>query len=534
MKRTFLFLILTCLGYSAMSQVIDPVSANAGKLKISVDPRLELLCAVQSLADYPFLNRQPAYSRELMQFFRKDSAMEAVTMTTRLLKDFGFAYDAPVDLILRLTSPPRLRQTHPYPARALERAGGKLNLEKYRRALRQFASGSDFMLFWKQKIPFYQKMVEYTVAELGGRDPVGTINAWFNESKNSYTVILSPALAGGYGMRIPSTGGNEDIFACLNTDRINDGIPYYSKDGLTNYLYHEFSHSFVNPLTDKFLPLVEATYPLFEPIREEMEEMSYGRWITCINEHIVRAVHIRILQTTGQAIFAGSLLDMEKSRRFVYIDPVLNKLKKFEQERDNQKITFKQFYPELMAVFDSLAYEDNQELIDPIFSGPVQSVLGKQKVTIIYPTADSDTLVLKNIFNYTSSIQKMKGNAAILLADTAAVKADLSDAWIMAYGTVESNLFLKKYSSSFPFRITGDTLYTDRKFSGSNLRLITCLPNPQNPRRGMLVNTATQNTSLKGVQIPLKADYLVFEDVNKLLQNGFYIKSPQWEFPVNK
>ena len=35
-----------------MSQKPDPVSANAGKLKISVEPGLELLCAVQSLADY--------------------------------------------------------------------------------------------------------------------------------------------------------------------------------------------------------------------------------------------------------------------------------------------------------------------------------------------------------------------------------------------------------------------------------------------------------------------------------------------------
>jgi hypothetical protein len=246
-------------------------------------------------------------------------------------------------------------------------------------------------------------------------------------------------------------------------------------------------------------------------------------------------VHIRILESTGQSIFAASLLDMEKSRRFVYIDPVLNKLKKFEQERDNEKITFTQFYPELMAVFDSLAHEDNQELIDPIFSGPVQSVLGKQKVTIIYPTAENDTTVLKNIFNYALSIQKMKGNAAILLADTAALNADLSDAWIMAYGTVESNLFLKKYSSSFPFRITGDTLYTDRKFTGSNLRLITCLPNPINPRRGMLVNTATRNQNLRGVQIPVKADYLVFEDIENLLQQGFYLKGKNhWEYPTQE
>jgi len=68
---------------------------------------MELLCTVQSLADYPFLNRQTIYSRELMQFFGKDSTGKAVTMTSSLLKAFGFAYDAPVDLtILKLSEMP--------------------------------------------------------------------------------------------------------------------------------------------------------------------------------------------------------------------------------------------------------------------------------------------------------------------------------------------------------------------------------------------------------------------------------------------
>ncbi|HNX79769.1 MAG TPA: hypothetical protein PKJ24_07790, partial [Prolixibacteraceae bacterium] len=126
MIRYSICMVLIFTGFLSWSQKLEPVSAEAGKLKILVDPRMELLCAVQSLADYPFLNRQTAYSRDLMKYFGKDSAREAVSMTSRLHKEFGFAYDAPVDLILRLTPPPGLRQTHPYPPRALERAGGKL------------------------------------------------------------------------------------------------------------------------------------------------------------------------------------------------------------------------------------------------------------------------------------------------------------------------------------------------------------------------------------------------------------------------
>ncbi|HPS13768.1 MAG TPA: hypothetical protein PLB87_10860, partial [Prolixibacteraceae bacterium] len=110
------------------------------------------------------------------------------------------------------------------------------------------------------------------------------------------------------------------------------------------------------------------------------------------------------------------------------------------------------------------------------------------------------------------------------------LKNNLSNDWILAYGTIESNLFLKKYETLFPFRIDGDTIVTDRKQVGEKLRLITCLPNPQNPRRGMLVNTATHNQSLKSVRIPIDADFLVFEDISNIRQNGLYDKNGEWHF----
>lgn len=535
MIRLVICLIMVLWTCASQAQKLESVSMNAGRLRITVDPRMELLCAVQSISGYPFIDRTNSYTREMMQFFRNDTAQEAVKLTAWLANEAGFAHDAPLDLILRLSEVPELKQNSPYTPRTIERAGNTENLEMYRLALKQFAAKSGFMSFWSSKIPFYEKMVKYTADDLAGYDPVNTINAYYNESKKSYTVILSPSLVGGYGIRVTGRRGRTDIYGCLNTDRIKDGIPFYSKEGLTNYLYHEFSHSFVNPLTDNFQQVVRATENLLLPIKEEMASYSYGRWITCINEHIVRAVHIRILYSTGDVKAAETLLEMEKSRRFVYIDPILNKLKQFERERDTETMTFTRFYPELMAVFDSLSHADNNALTDPFFTGPVQSVLSRQKVAIIYPTHDSDRVALKSVQDYTSAIQRMKGEPAVLYPDTLALKTDLSDSWIMAYGSMESNLFLKKYNESFPFRVIGDTIYTDRKFIGKNLRLITCVPNPQNPRRGMLINTATSNRSLKGVQIPLRADYLIFEEVTNLLQYGLYVKSDrQWKFPINK
>lgn len=530
-RKILIAIFILLIGKSELySQPIKPVAQKVGKTTIMADPRIELLNAVQVVADYTAINKNSPYSKELIRFFEKDSTTEAVKLTSQLANDFGFTFDAPLDLILSLTTVPELAKTKPFTQRTIERAGSDANLEKYRKALQQFAIESHFTDFWNSHIPFYQKMIEYTATELNDYDPSQTFEKYYNESKKSYNVILSPALGGGYGLRLTDENNEMDIYGCLNTVNEKDGIPYYSKDGLLNFLYHEFSHSYVNPLTDKYPEIVDATSVLFDPIKETMTSIHYGRWIICINEHIVRAAHIRILQSLGEEEDAQTLIDAEKERRFVYIEPVLNKLKQFEQKRDNENITFTAFYSELLSVFDSLSHCDNTNLINPVFAGPVQSVIGKKKLAIIYPTNSNDTDALQSLFDYTSRIQQMKGENAVLYADTTALKTNLSNVSIMAYGTIESNLFLKKYENTFPFRILGDTILTDKKFVGENLRLITCLPNPQNNHLGMLINTATRNQSLKGVSLPKRADYLVFEDIENLLESGYYNKDKSWSF----
>jgi hypothetical protein len=41
-----------------MSQQLEPIAKTIGKLKITVDPRMELLSAVQVISDYPVINRK--------------------------------------------------------------------------------------------------------------------------------------------------------------------------------------------------------------------------------------------------------------------------------------------------------------------------------------------------------------------------------------------------------------------------------------------------------------------------------------------
>jgi len=486
------------------------------------------LSAVQVISDYPAINRKVPYSNELMNFFGKYDAHEAAILTGQLAQDYDFMYDAPVDLMLRLSQVPELKPIHPYSDRMIERAHGKSNLEKYSAALHQFAIESNFTGFWNSKRPFYQKIVEYTAADLGDFDPVGKLESYYNESKNSYTVTLSPSLAGGYGIRIPSPNDGWDIYACLDVGEMKDNIPYYSKLGLSYFLWHEFSHSYVNPLTERYKNRIKASSKLFVLLENEMKEKVWGSWQNCIDEHIIRAVYIRLLTQYGRENEAKSQLIREKSLHYVYIEPLVEKLKQFENEPKD--LTFSVFYPTLLSVFDSLATSDNEKLLHPAFSGPIQALLSSPKIIIIYPTNDSDTAALSSIYKYTSLIQKIKSDERIIRSDTAALKMDLSDYSIMAYGTIESNLFLSKYKEMFPFKITGNTILTDKKHEGARLRIITCVPNPYNNKKGMLVNTSTSNRNIRGVTNPFTNDFIVFEDIENILQQGFYKKDGSWSF----
>jgi hypothetical protein len=181
-------------------------------------------------------------------------------------------------------------------------------------------------------------------------------------------------------------------------------------------------------------------------------------------------------------------------------------------------------------VFDSLSHSDNEHILNPPFSGPIRTVLVSRKIAIIYPTNDPDTLSLQSLYSYISNIHKIKSDVSILCSDSAALRMDLTDYSIMAYGTIESNLFLNKHKEMFPFKITGNTILTDKKHVGTKLRIIACLPNPYNNKKGMMVNTSTSNRNIKGVTNPFTDDFIVFEDIDNILQKGSYKKDGAWSF----
>jgi hypothetical protein len=158
------------------------------------------------------------------------------------------------------------------------------------------------------------------------------------------------------------------------------------------------------------------------------------------------------------------------------------------------------------------------------------------KLSIIYPTQDSDTEDLRIAQDYvTQFFSVFPPGMATLLADTVALNTDLSECGIFALGTIESNLFLKQYASTFPFKIENQTIYADKEYTDMEIKFMSCVPNPQNQELGMLICTALSNKAIQDI-INLSilsggGDYILFLDDETVISRGVYNKeNEKWAF----
>jgi len=273
---------------------------------------------------------------------------------------------------------------------------------------------------------------------------------------------------------------------------------------------------------------------LFEPIKNRMARQAYSEWETCVNEHIIRAINVRLYDLYLDTEKSNKLQENDIKRGFIYIEPLVEKLKEFEKLRDEKQITFSEFYPELLDLLNSLLEREYWKEVKTLFTGPLNAVSNEEKIVYIYPTQDKDKKALKIAQDYALMIFNTFGKArnGLWLADSTALKTDLSEYGIYAYGTIESNLFLKHHSASFPFKIENQTIYANEEYTDKNTKLITCVPNPYNNEKGMAIYTALSNKSIKGINSVFHGgeDYIFFLSKNYIIRNGRYNKNEKWEF----
>lgn len=296
---------------------------------------------------------------------------------------------------------------------------------------------------------------------------------------------------------------------------------------------HEFGHSFVNPPGETHRKDLAKYSALFDPIAAKMQQQAYGDWLTCVDEHVIRAIHIRLTVVEEGKDAAASLLAGERSRGFAYIEPLCRKLEEYEQHRDKYP-TLDSFYPQIIGVFKSLSEQKlGPEFYVISFVGTINAVAADKKaLVLILPTHEADAESQAKMQEFATRMHDKFWKDAPVLTDDEALKKDLSDKAVVAYGTMTGNSWLASLAADLPFKIEADRIVADKEYAGDHLRFITAWPNPKNPEKGILIYTAQQAADVVGINSVFHGptDFVIAKG-NEVLQSADYMKRDgKWTF----
>lgn len=343
--------------YAAVKD-LEPINKNVNGINMMIDPRIEVLAALQSVSGYNekyhlLTDRDFSYKNDMIKYFSKFSKHEAVKLFDTM-SSINFAYDAPPYTMLYLSNPLSLKAKQDFDEQLKSRIGeGSLN--KFSEQIKNFAVKTKFNEYFNKHQEFYKSVLDKNSKLMGDEDYIGYLEQYYGMKQKSYNIILAPMFAGGgYGPRIKSENGNYDVYSIQGTNSVENDIPVMGEKESFRYVaLHEFSHSFVNPLTEQYESEVQSSSKLFDPISDKMKKQAYTNWETCVNEHIVRAVVARLAYIHAGKQEYDRAIYLEKANGFLYIETLTNKLEEYENNREKYK-SFKDFYPELLDVFKSL------------------------------------------------------------------------------------------------------------------------------------------------------------------------------------
>ena len=266
MKNILLPLTLIILFYCCKKEDSIEIDIPENNFKngvyVRIDPRMELLATVQHFtawADdhHTYLNFD--YVNKVENNFSSVSQHSAIIKCQDLI-DNGFTYDAPVNYMFFHNNPPDLTLLTPYSSYLTGRAKGEENLVDFAEKLRDFSSSTDFMSFCEENRKFYDQVLTIVFNTLGDDDYTDLLEDYYGEQKYCYNIIPSLLFDGGaYGIRVDFPEG-QHVYHVLGPTGLNNGIPTFgNEENFKHLLLHEFSHSFVNPVTEKYIDEVNKS-----------------------------------------------------------------------------------------------------------------------------------------------------------------------------------------------------------------------------------------------------------------------------------
>ena len=334
------------------------VHAGSGKVNVMVDERMELLTIIQYLSGYPILTQADLkYKKEIEEYFRDFRDHPAVTLNKNIYERF-FGFDAAPTYMYHFSFP-GFRQTAGFSEndlRTFEFDKNNDTLSLLLQHFKDFYKRTGFHRFYTGHKGFYDSLIMPVKAKVEEHYVIDLMEEHYGKKNKEYNVVLVPLLHdGGYGPMI-SKGNGLALYAILGPKSDSKDLPEFDiRNLLSEYVIHEFSHSFCNPLIAKNLSELERDSCLLSPIKASQEEQGYGSWEGCLYEHFVRANEIVLTEKIfGRQKGAKLAEDMIRNSNWIYLDGLITIIREYREDRKTYK-TIDDIMPRVVTYFHDLA-----------------------------------------------------------------------------------------------------------------------------------------------------------------------------------
>jgi hypothetical protein len=328
------------------------------QINVGVFPQVELVSIVQTISKYPtvlgFLMAQDSsiYKTDVINHFESYKEHPVVLMFDRLsLQPRMLNFSAPSNILLYTNESLDLRTDIELDDFVINRVGGIDSLKVFLNLLRDFASQSSFNEFYENHQDFYLNIIENTIRNVGLTNYIFELESFYGKNQKSYNIVLVSLYNHvGFGNSLLCSNDKREIYNTMGPKTVVNNAPFFGDENyLKDMIRHEFSHPFVNPLTEKYWDYVKDYSHKYDSLPEVARKNVCGDWQECINEFIIRAITTQLAYNEADDIGLQAY-EKEKSRGVSYLDGLLEKIRYYQLTRDLYP-TFESFYLNILDVF---------------------------------------------------------------------------------------------------------------------------------------------------------------------------------------
>lgn len=344
----------TLVGIGVSMLLLAAASAEEGGgpvFRFVVDPRIELMNIALTFTDLPFYGKsrdvQYQYQRDVLDHFGPFENHPAIERckTIPYFRDISF----PDQAMLYCSDPPQMTLAHRPPANVPQALID--DMTALIALLNQYANEGRFMEFWQKHQVFYDRMLASLQKQLPYREYLDIVTEFYGTQPPQFVCVVSPILSGAaFGATFETEAGKVPHFI-TGPDRIENGEPIFTDRWLRLLIFHEYGHSFVNPLCAASRGVIaqqDSLLPYFA--RNETIRSVYNDWFVVVHEHVVRAVEQVLLEKVGLDEECAANLQKNLGQGFALLPILIEKIAYYDSHRD-QYPTFASYFPEVLAVF---------------------------------------------------------------------------------------------------------------------------------------------------------------------------------------